>query len=134
MIDRYSGWRCLRAGGTVAAEAASWSGFLAPYGLPLAQTVPLFAALLSIPLAERLCPLPVSPKRQKQQTLQALLTILLKIAAQQPVSFVMEDLHSVDPSTLEFLTLLVDQVPTARVLRTLYLSAGFPPPLDGHSY
>jgi predicted ATPase len=43
-------------------------------------------------------PLPLAPEQQKQQTLQAILTILLRIAAQQPVLFVMEDLHWVDPS------------------------------------
>ena len=52
----------------------------------------------------------------KAEDLQALLTTLLRIAAQQPVLFVMEDLHWVDPSTLEFLSLLVDQGPTARIL------------------
>ena len=35
--------------------------------------------------------------------------ILLRIAAQQPGLFVMEDLHWVDPSTLELLNLLVDR-------------------------
>jgi predicted ATPase len=48
----------------------------------------------------------MSPEQQKQKILQALLTTLLRIAAQQPVLFVMEDLHWVDPSTLEFLNLL----------------------------
>ena len=52
----------------------------------------------------RLPPDGLAPEQQKQQTLHALLTILLRIAAQQPVLFVMEDLHWVDPSTLEFLT------------------------------
>jgi hypothetical protein len=51
------------------------------------------ASLLSIPLAEGYTPLTASPERQKQQILQALLTILRRIAAQQPVLFVMEDLH-----------------------------------------
>ena len=37
-------------------------------------------------------PLTMSPEQHKQQTLQILLTILLRIAAQQPVLFVMEDL------------------------------------------
>jgi predicted ATPase len=55
----------------------------------------------------------VLPEQQKQKTLQALLTILLRIATQQPVLFVIEDLHWVDPTTLELLTLLVDQGPTA---------------------
>ena len=70
------------------------------YGLPLEEAVPLFATLLSLPLTADYAPLPLSPEQQKQQTLHALLTILLRIAAQQPVLFVMEDLHWVDPSTL----------------------------------
>jgi predicted ATPase len=63
------------------------------------EVVPLFAALLSLPLPADYAPLTMSPEQQKQQTLHALLTILLRIAAQQPVLFVMEDLHWVDPST-----------------------------------
>jgi hypothetical protein len=76
-------------------------GFLVQYGLPLAETVPLFATLLSLPLTADYVPLTVSPEQQKQKTLRALLTILLGIATQQPVLFVMEDLHWVDPTTLE---------------------------------
>src|SRR5262249_31060680 len=94
-------------------------GFLVQYGLPLAEAVPLFAALLSLPLPADYAPLTLSPEAQKQQTLRALLTILLRIAAQQPLLFVMEDLHWVDPSTLEFLSLLIDQGPTARILALL---------------
>ena len=109
-------------------------GFLVQYGLPLAETVPLFTTLLSIPLAEGYTPLTVSPEQQKQQTLQALLTILLKIAAQQPVLFVMEDLHWMDPSTLEFLTLLVDQGPTARILALFTCRPDFHPPWTGRSH
>jgi hypothetical protein len=91
-------------------------GFLVQYGLPLAEAVPLFATLLSLPLPAEYAPLTVSPEQQKQRTLHALRTILLRIAAQQPLLFVMEDLHWVDPSTLELLSLLVDQGPTARIL------------------
>jgi predicted ATPase len=71
------------------------------YGLPLAEAMPLFAALLSLPLGPDYVSLELSPEQQKEKTLHALLTILLKIAAQQPLLFVMEDLHWVDPSTLE---------------------------------
>ena len=73
------------------------------------EAVPLYAALLSLPLTADYAPLTMSPEQQKQKILHALLTTLLRIAAQQPVLFVMEDLHWVDPSTLEFLSLLVDQ-------------------------
>ena len=109
-------------------------GFLVQYGLPLAEAVPLLAALLSLPLTADYAPLTVSPEQQKQQTMHALLTILLRIAAQQPVLFVMEDLHWVDPSTLEFLSLLVDQGPTARILALFTCRPDFSPPWTGRSH
>ena len=76
----------------------------------------------------------MSPEQQKQQTLQALLMTLLRIAAQQPVLFVMEDLHWVDPSTLELLSLLVDQGPTARILALFTFRPDFSPPWTGRSH
>jgi predicted ATPase len=109
-------------------------GFLVQYGLPLAETVPLFATLLSLPLPTEYAPLTVSSEQQKPQTLHALLTILLRIAAQQPVLFIMEDLHWVDPSTLEFLSLLVDQGPTARILALCTFRPDFSPPWTGRSH
>ena len=104
------------------------------HGLPLAEAVPLLAALLSLPLTANYAPLTLSPEQQKQQTLQAFLTILLRIAAQQPVLFVMEDLHWVDPTTLEFLSLLVDQGPTARILVLLTFRPDFSPPWTGRAH
>ena len=109
-------------------------GFLVQYGLPLVEAVPLFATLLSLPLPDTYAPLTLSSEQQKQQTLHAVLTILLRIAAQQPVLFVMEDLHWVDPSTLELLTLLVDQGPTARILALLTCRPDFSPPWTGRSH
>src|ERR687888_2258630 len=109
-------------------------GFVVQYGLPLAEGVPLFAALLSLPLPAEYAPLTMSPERQKQQTLQALLTILLRIAAQQPLLFVMEDLHWVDPTTLELLSLLVDQGPTARLLTLWTFRPDFRPPWTGRAH
>ena len=109
-------------------------GHLVQYGLPLAETVPLFAALLSLPLAAPYAPLTISPEQQKQQTLHAFLTIFLRIASQQPVLFVMEDLHWVDPSTLELLSLLVDQGPTARILALFTFRPDFRPPWTGRAH
>jgi predicted ATPase/class 3 adenylate cyclase len=109
-------------------------GFLVQYGLPLAEAVPLFASLLSLPLGTDYAPLSVSPEQQKQKTLQAFLTILLRIAAQQPLLLVMEDLHWVDPSTVELLSLLVDQGPTARILALWTFRPDFSPPWMGRSH
>ena len=108
-------------------------GFVVQYGLPLAEIVPLLAALLSLPLSDDYAPLTMAPEQQKQRTLHALLTILLRIAAQQPVLFVMEDLHWVDPTTLDFLSLLVDQGPTARILTLFTFRPDFSPPWTGRA-
>ena len=115
-------------------KCSKLEGFLVQYGLPLAETVPLFTALLSLPLAADYAPLGVPPEQQKQQTLHALLTIVLRIAAQQPLLLVMEDLHWVDPTTLELLSLLVDQGPTARILVLLTFRPDFSPPWTGRSH
>ena len=109
-------------------------GHLVQYGFPLTEAVPLYAALLSLPLTADYAPLTMSPEQQKQKILHALLTTLLRIAAQQPVLFVMEDLHWVDPSTLEFLSLLVDQGPTARILALWTFRPDFSPPWTGRAH
>jgi class 3 adenylate cyclase/predicted ATPase len=102
---------------------------LAQYSPALTETVPLFAALLSLPLApERYPPLSLSPHQQKHKTFEALLILLAALAAQRPVLFVVEDLHYLDPSTLEFLDLLLAQGPTARLLTLLTCRPTFQPP------
>ncbi|HEY5868219.1 MAG TPA: adenylate/guanylate cyclase domain-containing protein, partial [Candidatus Tectomicrobia bacterium] len=101
---------------------------LRPYTLPLTEVVPLLAALLAVPLPASYPPLTLSPQRQRQKTLEALLAWLLALTEWQPVLFVVEDLHWIDPSTLEFLTLLVDQGPTARLLTMLTCRPEFQPP------
>jgi len=101
----------------------------------LNEVVPLFASLLSLPLPEgRYPPLTLTPQRQKQKTLEALLAWLLAEAARQPLPFVVEDLHWADPSTLEFLGLLVDQVPTARILTVLAFRPEFTLPWTSRSH
>jgi tetratricopeptide (TPR) repeat protein len=115
-------------------KVSKLEGFLVQYGLPLAEALPLFTSLLSLPLPADYPPLTVTPEPQKQQTLHALLTILLRIAAQQPVLFVMEDLHWVDPTTLELLSLLIEQGPTARILTLLTFRPDLRPPWIGHAH
>ena len=91
--------------------------FLRGYRLPLKETVPLFPPLLSVPLPEeRYRPLALSPQRQRQQTLEVILGLVLELAEEKPVLFIVEDTHWLDPSTLVLLDLLVDQAPTSRVL------------------
>ena len=96
--------------------------------------MPLLAALLSLPLPEQYPPLALSPQRQKRKTHEALVTWLLAETARQPVLAVWEDLHWTDPSTLELLELLLDHVPTARLLLVLTSRQEFRPPWAPRSY
>jgi hypothetical protein len=105
--------------GTPEEKPRSLEETLTAYGFALPEVVPLFAVMLSLPLPERYPPLTLAPQRQRQQTLEALLTWLLAEATRQPVLFIVEDLHWIDPSTLEFLTLLLDRGPTARLCTLL---------------
>jgi class 3 adenylate cyclase/predicted ATPase len=102
-----------------AAKLQKIAAGLARYGLAQPETVALWAALLSVPLADPYPPLHLTPQRQKQQTLEAIVALLLALAVEQPVLFIVEDLHWIDPSTLEFLTLLLDQGPVPRLLTLL---------------
>jgi len=101
---------------------------LASSGLALPEVVPLFAALLALPLPAHYPQRMLTSQDQRQQTLEALLAWLLAEAARHPVLFIVEDLHWMDPSTLEFLSLLIDQAPTAPLLLVLTCRPEFHPP------
>jgi class 3 adenylate cyclase len=108
---------------------------LSQYRLPLEETVPLFAPLLSLPIPDdRYPPLHLSPQRQRQKTLESVVAILLELAEREPVLFILEDLHWTDPTTLEFLGLLVEQVPTAAIYTLLTCRPEFQPSWSHRSY
>jgi class 3 adenylate cyclase/tetratricopeptide (TPR) repeat protein len=101
---------------------------LAAAGRALSEAVPLLAALMFLPLPASYPPLNLTPQRQRQQTLDLLLAWLHTEARRQPVLCVVEDLHWVDPSTLELLSLLIDQSAQARLCLVLTTRPEFPPP------
>ena len=108
---------------------------LMTYTFPLEEVVPLFAALLSVPLPEGAYPpLALTPQQQRQHTHDALLAWLWAEAQRQPVLMVWEDLHWADPSTLESLRLLVDQMPTSPILAVLTFRPEFVPPWTPRSH
>jgi class 3 adenylate cyclase/predicted ATPase len=108
---------------------------LSQYQLPLAETVPLFAGLLSLSLSEdQYPPLNWTPQRQRQKTLETIVAMLLERAEKRPVLFIIEDLHFTDPSTLELLNLLIDQTPTAAICVLLTCRPEFQPTWSHRSY
>jgi predicted ATPase len=98
------------------------------------ESVPLFASLLSLRLPERYPPLEISPQLQRQKTMAVLLAWLLALGEKQPVVLLAEDLHWTDPSTLEWLGLLIEQCPTAAVLLLFTFRPEFEPPWPGREH
>src|SRR5262245_46427623 len=97
-------------------------------GVALSEAVPLLAALLSLPLPDSYAPLTLTPQRQRQKTLETLVAWLHAEAQRQPGLLVVEDLHWVDPSTIELLSLLMEQCTQWRLCLVLTARPEFHPP------
>jgi predicted ATPase len=100
----------------------------------LDDAVPLIAALLGIPIGERYPALELTPQRQKQRTLQALLDQLQGLAAEQPVLAVHEDVHWIDPTTQELLGLAIKRIQHLPVLMIITYRPEFTPPWPGQPH
>jgi tetratricopeptide (TPR) repeat protein len=98
------------------------------------EEIGFIAALLSIPNTGR-HPLPeVSPQKRKENTLTALLAHMERLAAQQPMLVVYEDVHWIDPTTLELLTLTIERVQHLPVLLVVTARPEFTPPWPSYAH
>ena len=93
-----------------------------------AEAVALLANLLAVPLDKRYVPLTFTPETQRQKTLELLRDLLLETSSSGPVLFIVEDLHWVDPTTLDWLSMVVNHAATTSVLVILTFRPDFDPP------
>jgi class 3 adenylate cyclase/predicted ATPase len=100
----------------------------------LGEAVPLVAALLGIETGERYQAPALSPQRQKQRTLEVLLDQVEGLAAREPVLAIYEDVHWMDPTTLEALGMLTERIRDLRVLVLISFRPEFDPPWTGHAH
>lgn len=94
------------------------------------NALPLFAALLSLP-AGRYAPLQLSPQRQKEKTLEALVDRVRMFALRGPMIIVFEDIHWIDPTSQDLLELLIPIVNTMPLLLVMTYRPEYEPPWDG---
>jgi class 3 adenylate cyclase/tetratricopeptide (TPR) repeat protein len=109
----------------------SWLGEL---DLAVDEMMPLLVPLLSPSGVERYPPPSLGPEQLKERTLEALVDVMRARAARQPVLMTVEDAHWVDPSSLEFLSLSIEGLRSARVLLTVSYRPEFEPPWTGRSH
>lgn len=84
----------------------------------ISTAVPLLAVLLSLP-CDRYPLLAMTPQRQKLETTAILTAQFEGLAKQQPVLVSIEDIHWIDPSTLEVFDALVERAQTLPILAVI---------------
>ena len=120
-------------GSTAATKVEALERALAAAGLDVPAALPLLAPLLSLPLDEHYTA-SVPPAERRQRSLEALASWILSLSEPEPLILVVEDLHWIDPSTLELLGLLIEQAPTARILLLPTFRQSFQPPWPSRSH
>jgi predicted ATPase/class 3 adenylate cyclase len=94
----------------------------------------LIADLLGMPTLDRYPRLNLTPQKRKEKTLRALLAQVEGLAAHQPVLMLFEDVHWIDPTSLELLDLVIDRLPTLAVLLIITFRPEFTPPWVGRPH
>ena len=89
---------------------------LASAGLKLDEAVPLVAELLQIPVGERYPALTMVPEQKRRRLFAVLMGSVFGAARLQPLVMVVEDLHWLDPSTLELQQLMAEQGATVPLM------------------
>jgi class 3 adenylate cyclase/tetratricopeptide (TPR) repeat protein len=95
-----------------------------------ADALPLVAALLGIEGADDAPIRDLSPLRRRARTMEILREWMAWVAQFRPLAVLVEDLHWADPSTLDFLTLLIERPPGGRTLLCMTARPEFPVPWD----
>ena len=96
--------------------------------------ISVLVELLSLPGGARFAPLELSPQRKKERTFAALLRQLEGLVRTQPVLMIFEDLHWIDPTSREFLDLVLARIDRLPVLLAATFRPEFQPPWAGQPH
>ncbi len=99
-----------------------------------AEAVALGCTLLGLPHGASSEVAQLSPQKRKEKTFAMLLARIEALAARHPLLAVVEDAHWVDPTSLEFISLLAERTSAMRLLLVIIARPEFVPPWPGYSY
>ena len=94
----------------------------------------LFAEMLSLPNDGRYATIAMLPQQRRQRTLEAVITQIQALAQQNPVLMIFEDVHWIDPTSLEALGRTVERVRKLRALLIITHRPEFEPPWIGQPH
>jgi predicted ATPase len=99
-----------------------------------AQDAALFAEMLSLASDGRYPAIELTPQQRRERTLEALTAQMNALTRASPVLMIFEDVHWIDPTSLEALGRAVDHIRTLRVLLIVTFRPEFDPPWIGRPY
>jgi class 3 adenylate cyclase/tetratricopeptide (TPR) repeat protein len=97
----------------------------------IAEAAPLFAALHSLP-TDRYPPLNLSPRKQKEKTLEVLAGRIEALARHEPVLMMVEDIHWIDPTSQELFDSFLPRVEGLPVMLVMTHRLEYAPTWAGH--
>ena len=98
------------------------------------QDAALFAEMLSLPNDGRYPALEPVAEQRRQKTLEALTAQVEALSRSNPILMIFEDVHWIDPTSLEALGRSVDRLKTLGVLLIVTFRPEFEPPWIGRPY
>jgi class 3 adenylate cyclase/predicted ATPase len=94
----------------------------------------LLAEMLSLPNDGRYPALEWAPQELRENTLEALTAHMEALSRSNPILMIFEDVHWIDPTSLESLGRMIDRLRSLRVLLIVTYRPEFEPPWIGRSY
>ena len=118
--------RTLRLDARARPQAASerLAGLIAPLDLDMAEAMPVLGAFLDLPGDDRYAPADTTVPSFRRRLVEVLVKMIGGIARRRPLLLVVEDAHWIDPSTVELLQQLQEQL---RGSRLMLITAPVPP-------
>jgi class 3 adenylate cyclase/DNA-binding response OmpR family regulator len=102
-------------------------------GATAAEATALIASLLGLP-CETPAPVQEPPQKRKERVFAVLLASIERTAAARPMLAIVDNAHWLDPTSLEFLTLLVERTNTLRLLLVIAGRPEFVPSWPDYSH
>lgn len=98
------------------------------------QDSALFAEMLSLPNDGRYPSVELAPEQRKHRTLEALTSQVVRLASRTPVLVIFEDVHWIDPTSLEVLDLVVQRIADLQALLLITFRPEFKAPWEGQPH
>jgi class 3 adenylate cyclase/tetratricopeptide (TPR) repeat protein len=98
------------------------------------QDAALFAGMLSLDNDGRYPTVELAPEQRKNRTLEALISRLVRLSSRNPILMIFEDVHWIDPTSLEVLDFLVQRIAGLNVLLLITFRPEFKAPWEGQAH